>query len=314
METAGLLDEPSRVIIRVSGDRAPEMLHGLATNDINGLEPGQAAYAFMLTPKGRIVGEMRVIRLSDEIWLDMPASCRDSTLGHLRKYLPPMYAVFEQAELRRLAVIGPAAPAALGLWAGSEAGSELEPLRSLGVEREDFEARVLGRESIEGPGFDVYVSTDSHAAALRSLEDAVMEAGGRRSDAGDWEIRRVERGIPAYGVDFGESELAQELSQDDRAISFDKGCYTGQEVVARIHFRGHVNRILRGFRLPHTDLAPGQALYAGDRERGVLGSVVASPRFGPIALGFARAELSPGSRLALEPSGDPTVQVADLPF
>jgi folate-binding protein YgfZ len=314
LQSAGLIDEADRVVIRVTGEQAAEMLHGLTTNDVTGLSPGQGTYAFMLTPKGRVVAEMRLIRLTDEVWLDLPASCGDSALSHLRKYLPPIFAVFEQTDHRRIGVVGPVALEVLDFWADQPMSSDLKALQSSPLERNGFHAHVIGREAIEGPGFDVYVTADSYGETLGSLEAATLEFGGAKADQADWDILRVERGIPVWGPDFSENELAQEVAQDDRAISFEKGCYTGQEVVARIHFRGHVNRILRGFSLPRPDLAPGQPLYEGDRERGALGSVVVSPRLGPIALGLARAELPPGSRLALEPSGDPFVELTELPF
>ncbi len=314
VESVGLVDGPDRLVVRVTGERAAQMLHGLTTNDVAGLGAGHGAYAFMLTPKGRVLAEMRIIRLSDEIWLDLPAICRDSALAHLQKYLPPIFAVFELTELRRIDVIGPRAGEVLDVWADEPIGGALEPLLSREIDRGALQAVVIGREEIEGPGFDIYVTGEAHREALRGLQEATLESGGGRATGADWEILRVERGIPAWGADFSEEELAQEVAQDQRAISFDKGCYTGQEVVARIHFRGHVNRILRGFRLPSDDLAPGQALFEADRERGRLGSVVLSSRFGPIGLGLARAELAPGARLALEPSGDPQVELVELPF
>jgi folate-binding protein YgfZ len=322
IESAGLLDESTRIILSVSGDRAGEMLHGLVTNDVKRLSVGQALYAFMLTPKGRPVAEMRLLRLDAAYWLDMPSSCLESGLAHLRKYLPPIYARFDETETRRLAVVGPLASAAIDDWAGAAVTEGMDHLESRPVEVAGKDALLARREVIEGPGLDLYVSAEDREDVRSGLLASVLELGGREVEPEAWEILRVERGIPVFGSDFSEENLAQETGQDARAISFDKGCYTGQEVVARIHFRGHVNRTMRGFRLvapssSHSGgptFAAGQPLFEGDRERGLITSIVDSPRFGRIALGLARTEMEPGRRLALDPSGDEVVEIVSLPF
>ncbi|MEE8595254.1 MAG: hypothetical protein V3T25_05230, partial [Gemmatimonadota bacterium] len=251
-----------------------------------------------------------------------PASCLETGLAHLRKYLPPIFAQFDETDTCRRGVVGPLAAAAIDGWAGASATEGMEPLESRPLNVEGKDALLARREVIEGPGFDLYVSAEDREDVHSGLLDSVLELGGREVGPEAWEVLRVERGIPVFGRDFSEENLAQETAQDARAISFDKGCYTGQEVVARIHFRGHVNRILRGCRLvdPSADpsggptLAAGRPLFEGDRERGVITSPVDSPRFGHIALGLARTEIEPGRRLALEPSGDEVVEIMELPF
>jgi aminomethyltransferase len=322
IESVGLLDESTRTIVGVQGNRAGEMLHGLLTNDVKRLSVGEGLYAFMLTPKGRPVAEMRLLRLESGFWMDMPASCLDSALAHLRKYLPPIYARFDETDTHRLGVVGPLAAAAVDSWAGAAVTEDLQPLESRPLEVAGNEILLTRREIMEGPGFDLYVSADALQDVRSGLAASVSELGGSEVGPDSWEILRVERGIPAFGTDFSEEDLAQETGQDARAISFEKGCYTGQEVVARIHFRGHVNRVLRGLRLVEPPagpsgsptLAAGRPLFEGDRERGVITSSVDSPRFGHIALGLARTEIEPGRRLALEPSGDELVEIVKLPF
>ncbi len=326
VESAGLLDESSRRVLSISGDRAGEMLHGLVTNDVKRLSVGEGLYTFMLTPKGRPVAEMRLLRLESEFWMDMPGSCVESGLAHLRKYLPPIFARFDETDLCRLAIVGPLAEAAIDGWAGASVTEGLDPLESRPLDMAGRDALLARREVIEGPGFDLYVSAEDREDVHSGLLDSVLELGGREVGPEAWEVLRVERGIPVFGRDFSEENLAQETAQDARAISFDKGCYTGQEVVARIHFRGHVNRILRGCRLvdpsagPSADpsggptLAAGRPLFEGDRERGMITSPVDSPRFGHIAIGLVRTEIEHGRRLALEPSGDEVVEIVELPF
>jgi folate-binding protein YgfZ len=313
LESAALLEESDRCVIRIDGDRAEEMLHGLVTNRIKGMQPQRAVYAFMLTPKGRLVTALRVLRLNGGYWLDLPALCQEAVLAHLRKYLPPIFATFEPADIRRIGVVGPLASSALDAWAGERISLELSALEARPLERGDGARFLVRREDVEGPGYDVYVAGDALQGVLASLEQAMATVSGVLVGWETWEVFRIEHGIPVWATDFDQDNLAQELGQDERAISFDKGCYTGQEVVARIHFRGHVNRILRGFRLPRP-VAAGQPLYEGERERGVITSPAVSPRFGPIALGYARFEIPPGAWLSLESGGQTEVEVVALPF
>ena len=312
-ESAALLEESDRSVIRIEGDRAEEMLHGLLTNRVKGMQAQGAVYTFMLTPKGRLVAALRLLRLDGGYWLDLPALCQEAVLAHLRKYLPPIFATFEPTDVRRIGVVGPLAASALDAWAGERISLELAALEARPLERGDGAKILIRREDVEGAGYDVYVAGDAVQSVLAALEEAIATVGGGVIGRETWAVFRVEHGIPVWGTDFDQDNLAQELGQDERAISFDKGCYTGQEVVARIHFRGHVNRILRGFRLPRPAEAR-QPLYEGERERGVITSPAVSPRFGPIALGYARFEIPPGAWLSLEPGGQTEVQVVALPF
>jgi folate-binding protein YgfZ len=313
LKSAALLEESDRCVIRIEGDRAEEMLHGLVTNRVKGMPAHRAVYAFMLTPKGRLVAALRLLRLNGGYWLDLPALCQEAVLAHLRKYLPPIFATFEPTDIRRIGVVGPAAASALDAWAGEPISLELGALEARPLERGDGAKILIRREDVEGAGYDVYVDGDAVQSVLAALEEAIATIGGAVVGPETWQVFRVEHGIPVWGADFDQDNLAQELGQDERAISFDKGCYTGQEVVARIHFRGHVNRILRGFCLPRP-VAAGQPLYEGERERGVITSPAVSSRFGPIALGYARFEIPPGAWLSLESGGQTDVEVVALPF
>lgn len=313
-DRAALLDEQARLVLRITGDRAAEMLHGLTTNDVRRLSPGECHYAFMLTPKGRPVAELRLLHLTSGFWLDLPERCADAATAHLRKYLPPIYATFEDAGVARLGVLGAQAGRVVDAWAGRAVTDRLGPLRARDLDTPLGHAVIAGREAVEGAGFDLYVERSRLDEARSALARHVGEIGGRVASRLAWEILRVECGLPVHGIDFSEANLAQEAGQDGRAISFDKGCYTGQEVVARIHFRGHVNRILRGIRLPESSFRPGTDLYLAGRPCVTLTSVVQSPRFGTIALGLTRTEAAPGSLLSVERGGDPLAEVVALPF
>ena len=126
------------------------------------------------------------------------------------------------------------------------------------------------------------------------------------------EVVRVERGRPRYGLDLDDSVIPQEAGLNERAVSFTKGCYVGQETVARLHYRGKPNRHLRGLRLSEP-VAPGEPLRLGEREVGRVGSSVLSPAHGPIALAIVRREASPGDTLAVG-DGGATATVVELPF
>ncbi len=340
LEAVGLLDEGDRRIVRVAGERARRMVDGLVTNRLAVLEEGRAVYAFVLTPKGRPVAELRVLpappagepdsgsaSASAELWLDVPDACLRPLLEHLGKYLPPIYARFSlDEERRRLALVGPRAAGALARaaealgWAWDGEPAALAPLqvaepRDAGAERAP---RLVRREPPEGPGFDLYLDAETRAAALPALRAAVEAEGGGPVGAEAREVLRVERGVPRYGAEIDLEVLPQETGQEERAIHFEKGCYTGQEVVARIHYRGKVNRLLRGlaFDLPGAFDLPtgaeggltgaliGAELRHESRAVGRVTSAVRSPRFGPIGLGYVRREVEPGTRLALELAGE----------
>jgi folate-binding protein YgfZ len=322
-DSAALLDDSDRVVLLIRGADAREHFGGLVTNHVEALAPGRALYAFMLTPRGRPVAEMRVLAREPEegdevLWADLPAACAGAAVDHLGRYLPPRLASWEALDsVVRLAVVGPDAEEALR--SADVDGPPPEPLTASETELPEpgVPATVVRREAIEGPGFDLYLPAASLREARDALGRAVRGVGGRPAGSGAREIWRVERGIPIYGAEIDTDVLPQETGQGDRAIDHEKGCYTGQEVVARIHHRGKVNRRLRGLRPagdPASPVGPGDELFADGRSRATVTSAVRSPRLGPLALGYVRRELDPGDALALEPDGDPVWRVEELPF
>lgn len=329
VESVGLVGGDDRCLLQVTGEQVRETFDGLVTNRVRDLEPGRAVYAFMLTARGRPVAEMRILaRTPSLLWLDLPTACRHGAEEHFERYLPPRLAKVRPLEgWTRISLLGPRAAEALQeVVAGTPADASrpveaLEPLEALTTTGdEDGEALVaVRREPVEGPGYDLYLPDGGAAPAVgaETVTDAVRGAGGAPVDPGTHRIWRVERGVPAFGAEIDPDVLPQETGQDERAVDFEKGCYTGQEVVARIHFRGKVNRHLRGLRFPREldELPePGAELYAGDRARATVTTPVHSPTLGPIALGYVRRELEPGDALALSPDAPPDVDVVGLPF
>lgn len=322
-EGAAVADGLDRTLLEVRGSRAREVFGGLVTQHVEALPEGRATYAFMLTAKGRPVAEMRVFRLSpaddeERLLLDLPGACREGAEEHFGRYLPPRLArVAARDDILRLSVVGPAADEVLEplVDAGTLPAEPLAVAEAALGEAAD-PAVVVRRETETGAGHDVYLPADRAADAWEELVEAAGAAGGGPAGLEAREVLRVELGVPRYGPEIGLDVLPQETGQQGRAVSFEKGCYTGQEVVARIHYRGKVNRHLRGLRLsPEADLPPaGAALFAGERERGTVTTAVHSPAEGPVALAYARREVDPGSELRVGAPDGPPAEVVELPF
>lgn len=336
VQSVGLFSNVGRRVVAVAGPGALQVVNGLASNDVKGVPSGRGVYSFLLDRRGRVVVDIRILPAAgferdaggagaETVWLDTPGDALPALLNHLRKYVPPILARHDVTDVAVHTLIGPRAAEALGRW---EAVAGLAPLEATTVHLGGVAALAVRREEIEGAGFDLYMDhageTVDAERLSRRLEHAVTRVGGAAAVRGDWEILRLEQGLPAFGSELGAERLAQEAGQDDRAISFAKGCFTGQEVVARIHYRGHVNRHLRGLRWAPDALHQASDLVGAtlrapsgtDRARpaGLVTSAVRSPRFGPIGLGYVRREVAPGA--VLESMDHPGVElhVAELPF
>lgn len=336
VQRVGLFSDVRRRVVAVSGARALQVLNGLASNDVKDVRSGRGVYSFLLDRRGRVVVDLRILPVAgferdardaetEALWLDTPSEALPHLMNHLRKYVPPILARHRVTDVAVHTLIGPRASEALGRW---EAVAGLAPLEATTVHLGGVAVLAVRREEIEGAGFDLYVDHAGEAVDAvrlsRQLEDAVTRVGGAAAVRADWEILRLEQGLPVFGPELGAERLAQEAGQDDRAISFAKGCFTGQEVVARIHYRGHVNRHLRGLRwAPDApcrarDLVEAtlRAPSSTDRAKpvGLVTSAVRSPRFGPIGLGYVRREIAPGAVLESMDHAGVAVHVTDVPF
>ena len=291
--------DPDRTLVRVEGPRAARLLNGLLSADIEALQPGDATLSFILTPRGRPVAVPTVIRLEDLILLDVSRSALPGLLDHFRTYLPPRFAsVTVLDDARRVSLIGPLAKEA-----------------ATGLDLPGESCRVT-RAPEDGGGVDVFLTNDG--PDREAIESAAVSTGGAVASPTDHEAWRIECGIPRFGRDITADNLPQETGLVARAVSFEKGCYTGQEVVARIHYRGHVNRHLRGIRRAESaagpPLAPGSELTREDRVVGNVTSSCVSPRFGPIGLAYVRHELIIGD--SVDAATDPSSSwlLSDIPF
>ncbi len=315
VERCALALRSERRIVRLRGPRRAEMLNGLVTNRVSGLET-DGRHAMLLTPKGHVLTDLRVFPFGETLLLDVPHEGLTNLLAAFHKYLPPMHATHEDASdsLSLLGVYGPEAARAVVDLLGAAI-----PDRHLGcieVEFEGLAALVVRNRRLAGDGVEIVVPRAAAPRVVRRLLPALRSRDGGVAGSRALDVVRVECGIPRYGVDISEANLAQETGLEAEAISYDKGCYLGQEVVARVHFRGHVNRHLAGFEFGADPPANGTVLHTADgKEVGLVTTAVESPEYGPIGLGYVRREVAAGVELHWTDGGRRGVgAVVELPF
>jgi len=324
-EECGLLDRSDRGKLVVHGPDAAEYLQGQLTNDVEALEPGQGLYAALLDRKGHVQADMRVLRPSTAPFVPLGGEERTGSpdapflldtepegLVAARRHLE-MYKIGRaveladaSAELAILSLIGPAAASVAGTAALPEHACETTTVAGV-------ECLVVGTEA----GLDLIVAaTDSGEEGSRGpaagAREALLAAGAVEVEPEAAEILRVESGRPRFGAEIGPETMPAEVGIVERAVDFEKGCYIGQEPVARLHYRGRPNRHLRGLRLS-APATRGTALRLGEKEVGRVGGACVSPALGPIALAVVRREAEPGDELAVGEDGV-TARVVDLPF
>ena len=297
-EAAGVLERPPRRHLTVGGPDAAAYLQGQLTNDVEALAPGEGCYAALLDRKGHMQADMRALRTEASIEIDAEAAGGDALARHLAMYkIGRDVTVEEIAELAVVSVIGPAATEiAFG-----------GPLSPEHAHREADVGSVESRAVATDAGIDLIVPAAEADAVVQGLAAAGAEPVSEEAA----EIIRVESGRPRFGREMTTATIPQEAGINERAVSFTKGCYIGQETVARLHYKGRPNRLLRGLRLS-APAAPGDPIRLGDRELGSIGTAVLSPRHGPIALAIVRREAEPGARVAV--GEELEAEVVELPF
>jgi folate-binding protein YgfZ len=299
-EECGLLDRSERGKLLVSGPDAAEYLQGQLTNDVEALDPGDGQYAALLDRKGHMQADMRVLRPNpNEVWLDTEPAGLVAAGRHLQMYsVGRDVKVADVGEARAiLSLIGPRSV--------EIAGTAALPANAC---EETAVAGVRCLVAGTSVGIDLIVAADQ----AERLSGALLEAGAVAVAAEAAEILRIESGTPRFGAEMGAETMPAEAGIVEDAVSFTKGCYIGQETVARLHYKGKPNRHLRGLRLSAAS-EPGAALRLGDKEVGRLGGSAVSPAFGPIGLAILRREAEPGAELAVGEDGV-TARVVDVPF
>lgn len=307
-------DERSRWVF--AGEKAGDTLAGLVTNDVLALTSGSGCYAAALTPKGRIVADVRVFRREQDFLVDVASRASLGWSELVRKYVNPRSAKYAEVtdSTGCVGVYGPKAPAVITKVFQLDAASvaAIAPYHHIEVRHGDGTLRLIRSPDFGIAGFDII----GPSADSTRVFDAIIAAGGRPVGLAAADIARVEAGRPEWGIDMDDTTIPQEANLELlHAISYTKGCYTGQEVVARVHFRGHVNRHLRGL-AADVPMPPRGALVSTEHvDIGEVKSSVISPKFGPIALGMLRREVVPGSEILVrDGEHEHAVRVVDLPF
>jgi folate-binding protein YgfZ len=312
--SCALVSRADRAAVRVTGERAAEMLNGLVTNRVTGLDR-RGCHALLLNAKGRILSDMRVLPEGAGLLLDVPRAGLDNLLSTFKKYLPPIYASYENLsdDVVQVGVYGPESSAAVAAAIGDVPA---EPhLSVLSVTHEGESLLLIRDRRLAEDGIELLLPAAASTAVVGELSKAAAVREGRAAGWRALEARRIERGIPRYGIDMSDANLAQESGLEEEAISYDKGCYLGQEVVARVHFRGHVNRRLMGLKFGEGGAAPGARLFRGEKRVGEVTSSVDSPAFGPIGLGYVRREIEESANLRWsEDERGGELMVTALPF
>lgn len=307
---AGLFDRSDRGRLRICGEERTSFLHAILTNDIAALADGQGCQALYLTPQGRLIADLEVLNVGDALWIGVDGDLAGPLAQKLDQLIFAEQVTIEDAgaSMAQWHLCGPEAATILASIAGLHDEplsmarlSALGALDHLPVRIGGHDGRIVRVDPTGLPGFDLYVDAN-RAAALHGL---LVDAGAVDLSGEVVNALRVEAGIPRFHIDMDETTIPLEAGLERQAISFDKGCYVGQEVIVRVMHRGHgrVARKLVGLTLSGTTVpAPGKHLVSGDREIGRVTSSILSPALNqPIALGYVHRDFQePGTKVEVE--------------
>jgi aminomethyltransferase len=316
--SAGLLDLSYYSVIEATGPDRVQFLHRMLTNDIKTLAPGEGCYATFLTPQGRTLADMRVYCLQDSLLLTVEPSLREKLVVGLRKFtIGNRVELHDRSEdLALLSIQGPKSGEFLSQVTSGFALSQ-KLFDHFATEIGTAEVRVCRVDRTLARGYDLVAPEENLVATWRLLSERgkpfeIRPTGWKASN-----IHRVEAGIPLYGTDFDEAQIPLEAGLDN-AISLKKGCYIGQEIIARATYLGHLNRKLAGLILAGDEPATkGAKIFREEKEVGWITSSVFSPSLGkPIALGYLRREVwEPSTSLVVKGEASSIQgEVAALPF
>jgi tRNA-modifying protein YgfZ len=284
-EAVGMADRSERAKFLVRGSEAADFLQGQVSNDVEALAPGQGCYATILNTKGKLRTDLRILRGGTWFFLDGEA------IGHaVLRHMLETYSLGRDVQSEDVtatralvSLLGPGARSVLDAEPPEEEDAFVEGEQGLYV------STHLGVDVIGEPGLELGVPAVSDDVA---------------------ECVRIESGRPRLGYDMDAETMPQEAGINERAVSFTKGCYVGQETVARLHYKGKPNRHLRGLRLSEP-VERGTDIMLGEKVVGRVGSSCVSPSLGPIALALVRREAEPGDSVTVNGA---TAELVGLPF
>ena len=317
VESCGLIDRSWMERIEMTGEDRVRFLGGLVTCDVAALETGSGTYGFVTDVKGRVMADVVVLALEDRLRLIVPPGTAEEIAAHLGKYV-----IVDRVEI---SVLQGSALQGSVAWtlAGPKAARVLEVA---GVAAGDLPEKVHDHRELEVAGLGVHLVREPSLGAAeawtlwtaadqgRQLAESLLEAGaadglqlvGFRA----YDRLRIEAGRPLFGVDFDRANFPQETGLGEEGVSYTKGCYLGQEVVARIHYRGGVNRHLRGLAFApgsSVDDVLGRELLAGGRAAGRVTSAADAGERGVIGLSILHRRAEPGTDAEVEGGGSARV-------
>lgn len=309
LERIAIADERAAGRIFMRGRDRAALLHRLSTNDIERLKPGEGTLTVLTTPIGRIIDLLTVHALDDALLIVTSPDQGPPVFGHLRRNIFFNDQVTLEAAGRthaQIAVYGPQAARTLTELTGTEIHLPLHGITTATLA--GVSLMIARRKPIGGDSFTLYIPVDGYDA----IHTALLAAGAATLDAATLDALRIEHGYGAFGHELSQEYIPLETGLLD-AVSFTKGCYVGQEIIARMESRGRLAKRLCGLRLSTSVAAPAKLLVDG-KDAGDLTSAVVSPRFGPIALAYVRtAHAEPGTMVDVAGSGA-TGKVVELPF
>ncbi len=292
-------------VLRVSGPDRVRWLHKLITADVEHLTTGQGVHGALLEAKGHFIADFVALALEDSFLLLVDSGARELLLSNLRRYIirEKVRVDDESDRYMLMTVIGPEADALVSSVLHSNAPTS--PFYWTRVTLDSTEVILIRGVRAPFPAIDFLVSLDASDALARALNAPLISAELL-------DVLRVETGLPRWGIDFDSTTLALEIP-DAMSIRVDQGCYIGQEVVARLVHRGHVNRRLVGLRMEGQVPEPGTPISYEDNRVGAITSAVLSPRLGGIAMGYVRREVAgPGTEVRVGENA--RARVTELPF
>jgi folate-binding protein YgfZ len=301
-EGCAVVDRSGAGRVELLGADRQRFANAYLTCEVKALAPGEGAYGFLTSAQGRILSDAVVLALEDRLWMEVGPGQERPVAEHFKKYiLADRVEVRPLADMVPVSLTGPQAEAILG--AGELPGTPWAHLPRM-------VAGIEGRLQCGGPSVPWDFTLWTAAPLVPRLIEALEEAGAHRAGPEALEVLRVEKGLPRFGQDYGPDNFPQETGLDE-AVSYTKGCYLGQEVVARIHYRGGVQKVLRRLVFDGEEVpAPGTALLADGREAGTVTSAVRSPGLGQ-AVGLTilhRRAAAPGTRIELAGGGTAEVR------
>ena len=297
----GLLNRSERGKLALTGTEAKSFLQGQVSNDVEALTPGTGCYAAFLTPKGKMLGDLRILDAGAEVLLDTERVALQELFNMIRRFSVGYDVQLHKRTVQSglLSLLGPEAATVAGR-------------SEFGQAEHWHEAGELQGIAVRWIRTDLGIDLLCPAQDTEALAAALQRRGAQPISEAAADCVRIEHGRPRFGVDLDDTVIPQEADLNGRAVSFTKGCYVGQETVARLFYRGKPNRHLRGLRL--SEPAPtGAEITLGDRAVGRVASVADSPSLGPIALALIRREAEPGSHVSVGADEIEAV-VVELPF